>query len=70
MCLGSNFTKRCLVFVPCVGKPSTDIVWLVNESFILNTDPSDRVYTTKQKLAPSPFLLFGLFYLLLLGYDK
>nr|XP_046259682.1 interleukin-1 receptor type 1 isoform X2 [Scatophagus argus] len=48
--MGSNFTKLCRVFVPCVGKPSVDIVWLAKDDFILNTNPSDRVYTSQQRL--------------------
>ncbi|XP_029315436.1 interleukin-1 receptor type 1-like isoform X1 [Cottoperca gobio] len=47
--MGSNFYKLCRVFVPCVGKPSVDIVWLVRDEFILNTDPADRVYTSEQR---------------------
>lgn len=47
--VGSNFTKRCLVFVPCVGEPSVDVLWLVREDFIFE-DPSERIYTTEQRV--------------------
>ncbi|XP_037645697.1 interleukin-1 receptor type 1-like isoform X2 [Sebastes umbrosus] len=45
--IGSSFTKRCQVFVLCVGSPSTDIAWWDGENFILTTNPSDRIYTTE-----------------------
>ncbi|XP_026152173.1 interleukin-1 receptor-like 2 [Mastacembelus armatus] len=48
--LGSNFTKRCLVFVPGIGRPIVDIFWLARDSFILSTQPSDRIYTSEQRL--------------------
>ncbi|XP_070770751.1 interleukin-1 receptor type 1-like [Enoplosus armatus] len=47
--MGSKFSKRCLVFVPCVGRPSVHIFWLVRGGLILNTNPSDRVYTSEQR---------------------
>ncbi|XP_078118585.1 interleukin-1 receptor type 1-like isoform X1 [Sander vitreus] len=48
--LGSNFSKRCLVFVPSVGRPSVDIAWLVRNNYIIDTTPSDRVSTSKLNL--------------------
>ncbi|XP_073329892.1 interleukin-1 receptor type 1-like isoform X2 [Pagrus major] len=50
--MGSNFTKRCLVFVPCVGAPVTDVVWIVKDGFIFETHPSERVYTSEKRLPP------------------
>ncbi|XP_072300293.1 interleukin-1 receptor type 1-like isoform X2 [Eucyclogobius newberryi] len=49
--LGSNLTKRCLVFVPCEGRPllDMDMYWLVQDNFIMN-DPSERVYSTQQRI--------------------
>ncbi|XP_068593066.1 interleukin-1 receptor type 1 [Cebidichthys violaceus] len=47
--MGSNFSKWCRVFVPCVGRPDVYIAWKVDEySFILNTKP-DRIYTSKPR---------------------
>uniref|UniRef100_A0A3B4BEG8 Uncharacterized protein n=1 Tax=Periophthalmus magnuspinnatus TaxID=409849 RepID=A0A3B4BEG8_9GOBI len=48
--LGANLTKRCLVYVPCEGKPvlDVDMYWLIQNEFILD-DPSERVYTTPQR---------------------
>ncbi|XP_076603917.1 interleukin-1 receptor type 1 [Chaetodon auriga] len=48
--MGSSFTKRCLVFVLCAGKPIVDVVWLVRGDFILDTHPSNRIYTSEQRL--------------------
>uniref|UniRef100_A0A8P4KEV1 Interleukin-1 receptor type 1 n=1 Tax=Dicentrarchus labrax TaxID=13489 RepID=A0A8P4KEV1_DICLA len=49
--IGSNFTKRCLVFVPCVGRmPFVDMIWLVKGDFIFTTNPSDRVYTSEERV--------------------
>ncbi|XP_044073753.1 interleukin-1 receptor type 1-like isoform X2 [Siniperca chuatsi] len=47
--IGSNFSKRCLVFVPCVGSHSVVITWLVRGNFISNNHYSDRVYTSKKR---------------------
>ncbi|KAM3607453.1 uncharacterized protein V6R79_008024 [Siganus canaliculatus] len=47
--IGSNLSKRCLVFVPCVGMPFVDIVWMDGGKFILSKNPSDRVYTSEQR---------------------
>ncbi|XP_051260752.1 interleukin-1 receptor type 1 isoform X3 [Dicentrarchus labrax] len=48
--IASNFTKRCLVFVPCVGRmPFVDMIWLVKGDFIFTTNPSDRVYTSEER---------------------
>lgn len=44
---GSSFTKRCQVFVPCIGSHSTIFAWWDGENFILTTNPSDRIYTTE-----------------------
>nr|XP_020469774.1 interleukin-1 receptor type 1-like isoform X2 [Monopterus albus]XP_020469775.1 interleukin-1 receptor type 1-like isoform X2 [Monopterus albus]XP_020469776.1 interleukin-1 receptor type 1-like isoform X2 [Monopterus albus] len=46
--IGSNFTKRCLVFVPGIGKPMVDIMWMAKDHFIISTNPSDRVYISNQ----------------------
>lgn len=70
MCLGSNFSKECLVFVPSVGKPMVDIFWLARDDLILSTDPSDRVYTSEQRSAHLLLISFVLFYLLLFGYNN
>ncbi|XP_042350518.1 interleukin-1 receptor type 1 [Plectropomus leopardus] len=48
--IGSNFSKPCRVFVPCVGDPFVDIAWVIRNKFILDTDPSHRIYTTKERL--------------------
>ncbi|XP_040912818.1 interleukin-1 receptor type 1-like isoform X2 [Toxotes jaculatrix] len=48
--MGSNFTKRCRVFVPGVGRPFVDVIWLVRDNFILKTEPIDRVYTSEQRM--------------------
>ncbi|XP_034418165.1 interleukin-1 receptor type 1 [Cyclopterus lumpus] len=46
--MGSSYSQRCRVFVPCVGKPRVDVVWMDrHSSFILNTKP-DHIYTSKQ----------------------
>ncbi|KAM8854852.1 interleukin-1 receptor type 1-like [Spinachia spinachia] len=46
---GSNFSKRCLVFVPCVGKPYADIFWRKGDiSYVLKTT-SDQIYSPKQR---------------------
>ncbi|XP_070694029.1 interleukin-1 receptor type 1-like [Pempheris klunzingeri] len=47
--MGSNFSKRCLVFVPGFQKSSADIFWMVRYSLIQKTQPSERVYTSKQR---------------------
>lgn len=67
---GSNFTKRCLVFVPCVGAPFAEVIWIVNDEYLFNTDPSEGLYTSEKRSAPSSFLLFVLLDLLLLGYNE
>uniref|UniRef100_A0A3B4BGK0 Uncharacterized protein n=1 Tax=Periophthalmus magnuspinnatus TaxID=409849 RepID=A0A3B4BGK0_9GOBI len=45
---------RCLVYVPCEGKPvlDVDMYWLIQNEFILD-DPSERVYTTPQRTVQS-----------------
>ncbi|XP_053184840.1 interleukin-1 receptor type 1 [Scomber japonicus] len=49
--IGSNFTKKCQVFVPSVGKKEcmVDVLWVVNKEFI-ESDNSERIYTSKQLL--------------------
>ncbi|KAM6934571.1 interleukin-1 receptor type 1 [Xenentodon cancila] len=47
---GSNFTKRCRVFVPGSGMPFVDVLWLVKDDLILNTRPSERVYVSEQRM--------------------
>ncbi|XP_034741338.1 interleukin-1 receptor type 1-like isoform X2 [Etheostoma cragini] len=51
--MGSNFSKRCLVFVQSVGRPSVEIVWWVGNKFIhhTNTNTSNRIYTPKPRLS-------------------
>ncbi|XP_043988800.1 interleukin-1 receptor type 1-like isoform X2 [Gambusia affinis] len=44
--IGSNFTKRCLVFVPGAGIPFDDVIWLVESKVMFHTDPSKRIYTS------------------------
>lgn len=53
MCPGSNLTKLCRVFVPCVGWPLVDVVWTVKNDFVFSTQPSDRIYTAEQRSEPS-----------------
>ncbi|XP_033473508.2 interleukin-1 receptor type 1 isoform X1 [Epinephelus lanceolatus] len=48
--MGSNFSKRCRVFVPCVGSPFVEITWLVRNKLIYSTNPSDRIYTTEERM--------------------
>lgn len=60
------------MFVPGVGMPFVDVIWLVRSTFIFNTLTSERIYTEKRLV---PFKLssaglkqlhhFPLFYLLL-----
>ncbi|KAG7240350.1 hypothetical protein INR49_026921 [Caranx melampygus] len=45
---GSNFTKRCRVFVPGNAIPFIDVWWLTQDDLIFNFDPSDRVYISEQ----------------------
>uniref|UniRef100_A0A671VAS3 Zmp:0000000936 n=1 Tax=Sparus aurata TaxID=8175 RepID=A0A671VAS3_SPAAU len=47
--MGSNFTKRCLVFVPCVGAPFAEVIWIVNDEYLFNTDPSEGLYTSEKR---------------------
>uniref|UniRef100_UPI0037E73522 interleukin-1 receptor type 1-like n=1 Tax=Semicossyphus pulcher TaxID=241346 RepID=UPI0037E73522 len=51
--IGSNFSKRCQIFVPGFAKPEIDIHWLVGGEFVSNT-PSDRVYTPKKRRVTGP----------------
>ncbi|XP_056246050.1 interleukin-1 receptor type 1-like [Seriola aureovittata] len=46
--MGSNFTKRCRVFVPGIGVHFIDVIWS-SRDYIFSTDPSDRVYTSEQR---------------------
>ncbi|XP_074551731.1 interleukin-1 receptor type 1-like [Halichoeres trimaculatus] len=46
---GSNFSKRCLVFVPGAGKkPSFGVKWCVRGQCVSN-DPSERIYAEKKR---------------------
>ncbi|XP_037542553.1 interleukin-1 receptor type 1 [Nematolebias whitei] len=45
---GLNFTKSCLVFVPGVGIPFIDVLWLVRDTFIPETPPPARIYVSQQ----------------------
>ncbi|XP_074551730.1 interleukin-1 receptor type 1-like isoform X2 [Halichoeres trimaculatus] len=47
--LGSTFRKRCLVFVPGVGKPTDDIMWVAKNNFIRNENSSHRIYLSKRE---------------------
>ncbi|XP_047226008.1 interleukin-1 receptor type 1-like isoform X3 [Girardinichthys multiradiatus] len=47
---GSNFTKRCRVFVPGAGIPFVDVYWLVRNGLITKTQPSEHIYTSEQRL--------------------
>uniref|UniRef100_A0A3B3UBK3 Interleukin-1 receptor type 1-like n=1 Tax=Poecilia latipinna TaxID=48699 RepID=A0A3B3UBK3_9TELE len=44
--LGSNFTKRCLVFVPGAGEHVVDVIWLDKNKDMFDSEPSDRIYTS------------------------
>ncbi|XP_072253570.1 interleukin-1 receptor type 1 [Leuresthes tenuis] len=46
--MGSNLTKKCLVFVPGIGMPFVEVFWLVKGQVILKMDPSERIYTSEQ----------------------
>ncbi|XP_059199565.1 interleukin-1 receptor type 1-like [Centropristis striata] len=46
--IGSNFSQKCQVFVPCVGRPGVHIFWLVKND-IVGMKPSERVYTSEQR---------------------
>ncbi|XP_077947028.1 interleukin-1 receptor type 1 isoform X2 [Gasterosteus aculeatus] len=47
---GSNFSKRCRVFVPSVGKPNVGIFWRKGDfTFILKT-AVDRIYTSQLRM--------------------
>uniref|UniRef100_A0A8C6TGV7 Zmp:0000000936 n=1 Tax=Neogobius melanostomus TaxID=47308 RepID=A0A8C6TGV7_9GOBI len=48
--LGSNVTKRCLVFVPCEGNPylNVNMYWLKRDVYI-SDDPSQRIYMTQER---------------------
>ncbi|XP_019208610.1 interleukin-1 receptor type 2 [Oreochromis niloticus] len=48
---GYNFSKRCLVFVPGVGKPSAYLYWLDKDGFF-DTNTSHRVHMLEQRLLP------------------
>ncbi|XP_014880051.1 uncharacterized protein LOC106941512 [Poecilia latipinna] len=43
---GSNLTKSCLVFVPGAGIPFVDVIWLVENKVMFDSEPSDRIYTS------------------------
>ncbi|KAK1903429.1 Interleukin-1 receptor type 1 [Dissostichus eleginoides] len=46
--IGSTFSQLCQVFVPCVGNPSVDVFWSVQSDLIMETNPSERVYTSEK----------------------
>ncbi|XP_054887868.1 interleukin-1 receptor type 1-like [Poeciliopsis prolifica] len=48
--IGSRFTKRCLVFVPGVGIPFVDVIWLVDRTVMFDSRPSERIYTSDLRL--------------------
>ena len=58
MHLGSNLTKKCLVFVPGIGMPIVEVFWLVKGQLIFKTDPSERIYTSVQRSESLRFLIF------------
>ncbi|KAK1903267.1 Interleukin-1 receptor type 1 [Dissostichus eleginoides] len=45
---GSTFSQLCQVFVPCVGNPSVDVLWSDQSDFLMETNPSERVYTSEK----------------------
>ncbi|KAI9518740.1 hypothetical protein NQZ68_034520 [Dissostichus eleginoides] len=46
--IGSTFSQLCQVFVPCVGNPSVDVLWSDQSDFLMETNPSERVYTSEK----------------------
>ncbi|XP_061579086.1 interleukin-1 receptor type 1 [Cololabis saira] len=48
--MGSNFSKRCQVFVPGSGIPFVDVMWVVKDNFILETNASKRISTSTQRM--------------------
>lgn len=68
--IGSNFTKRCLVFVPCVGEPFIDVFWIVNHKMIGSTDPADRVYSSEKRVWRQDEPPKGLWYERLLMFSE
>ncbi|KAM4608884.1 interleukin-1 receptor-like 2 isoform 2-T5 [Polymixia lowei] len=46
--LGSSFTKRCRVFVPCVGDSWVDVIWTDSKN-VFTEEPSDRVHVESQR---------------------
>uniref|UniRef100_A0A1A8G072 Uncharacterized protein n=2 Tax=Nothobranchius korthausae TaxID=1143690 RepID=A0A1A8G072_9TELE len=48
--IGSNLTVKCLVFVPGVGIPFVDVLWLVRDAFVFDTSPPANVYTSERRM--------------------
>ncbi|XP_027880222.1 interleukin-1 receptor type 1-like isoform X1 [Xiphophorus couchianus] len=46
---GSNFTKRCLLFVPGTAKNFVFVVWLIQNTVVFDSNSSERIYTTKRR---------------------
>ncbi|XP_043987741.1 interleukin-1 receptor type 1-like isoform X2 [Gambusia affinis] len=46
---GSNFTKRCLVFVPGTAINYVNVRWLDNRKDQFDSQSSERIYTTKRR---------------------
>lgn len=49
--IGSTLVKRCRVFVPCVGIPSVEIMWLARGKFIRNNEtlPDRPFYISERR---------------------
>ncbi|KAI3355715.1 hypothetical protein L3Q82_004303 [Scortum barcoo] len=70
--MGSNFTKRCLVFVECVGVPKASIVWMAGDKEIQKFKiPLAPCLLTKKTVSTLtfPFILFHLLLLIFLRRD-
>ncbi|KAK2840131.1 hypothetical protein Q5P01_013871 [Channa striata] len=65
--MGSNFSKRCLVFVPGTGKPFVDIMWLARDTFI---SPSNRVNTSQQRTWSQDVPITGVWFERMLIFSK
>ncbi|CAG5865295.1 unnamed protein product [Menidia menidia] len=47
--MGSNLTKKCLIYVLGTGRPFIDILWKVKDEFILDKNSSSHIYTSDQR---------------------
>ncbi|XP_017285647.1 interleukin-1 receptor-like 2 [Kryptolebias marmoratus] len=48
---GSQFTKRCLVFVPGSERPFVNVLWIFRSTSVLS-QPSARIYSSKKRMWP------------------